>query len=227
MELAVVCADIGSVKNGGFGWWSTAGEECGRKPSELVDHVSHLLSSGRKVALGFEAPLFVPVWKDEDGLTKARPGEKSHPWSAGAGSISLAIAIPQTAWILREIRIRTSGLEISAFLKWKDFQEARRGLFLWEAFVTGHSKADYCKKNSGAARPKHKNGCKCHVKDAETGAHAFQHARDFGSLTTSFDSRAMFEAGECLSLIGASLLWSGWRHSSSCLSEPCVVVAAS
>lgn len=61
------------------------------------------------MALGFEAPLMVPVSPvGVDGWTtlgQARQGEtvdggRSRPWSAGAGSGALATGLAQLAWVL-------------------------------------------------------------------------------------------------------------------------------
>lgn len=102
-RLVVVCADIGSVSRGNFGWWSSAGSE-GRIPSTLAKHVAECLNLGLPVALGFECPLFVPLEDDEQSLTRARPGEGNRPWSAGAGCGALATGLVQVTWTLREIR---------------------------------------------------------------------------------------------------------------------------
>ncbi len=68
----VVCADVGSVAKGNFGWWSSEGHG-GSQPSTLADHVAAALNTGARVALGFECPLFVPLVEDENLLTRARP----------------------------------------------------------------------------------------------------------------------------------------------------------
>lgn len=48
-NLAVVCADIGSVARGNFGWWSSSGEG-GTLPSTLFAHVATALNAGKPVA---------------------------------------------------------------------------------------------------------------------------------------------------------------------------------
>jgi|GEM_PF-2881994 len=97
-NLVVVCADVGSVAKGNFGWWSNR-EESGTRPLTLAHHVATMLNSGFPVALGLECPLFVPLVEDECMLTSARPGERTRAWSAGAGCGALATGIVQTAWL--------------------------------------------------------------------------------------------------------------------------------
>lgn len=51
---AIVCADVGSVVNGKFGWWHSA-DARGSLTSELVAWAADALDSGIPVALGFES----------------------------------------------------------------------------------------------------------------------------------------------------------------------------
>ena len=140
-SLMVYCADIGSVRHDNFGWASRCigpnPREClGSDIRKLATRVACDLKSGKKVALGFECPLWVPVACDPRELTSARCGEgKYRAWSAGAGATSLAAGLTETAWILSRIRSKTQDVE--AFLDWPRFAAAEHGLFLWEAFVTG------------------------------------------------------------------------------------------
>ena len=155
-SLVTVCADVGAVAKGNFGWWSSL-QESGNRPSGLANHVARALNSGTPVALGFECPLFVPLSQDELFLTSARPGEGSRPWSAGAGCGSLTTGLVQVAWVLQEIR-RQVASETLAYLSWNDFSASNSGLFLWEAFVSGKTKGD------------------SHIADAMLGAMAFIHS---------------------------------------------------
>jgi hypothetical protein len=202
MPLPVtVCADIGSVQSGNFGWWSQA-EAFGTKPSELANHVAALLNEGHPVALGFECPLFVPLPESELRLTSARPGEGSRAWSAGAGCGALATGIVQVAWVLTEVR-RILGRIVPVHLQWSSFQAAGHGLFLWEAFVTGSAKTA------------------SHTSDAHAGARAF-----IQSLPNPEAANAVVCESEVHSLIGAALLRTGWSEDISILKQPCLVLRA-
>lgn len=205
-SLVVYCADIGSVKGGKFGW---AGRCIGPNPQEsggtdiqcLVAQVAQDLNSGRKVALGFECPLWVPVACDPNRLTSRRCGEGEYPWSAGAGATSLAAGLTETAWILSGIRSETQDVE--AYLDWPPFVSAERGLFLWEAFVAG-------KKKSGSS----------HQEDAAAAVCAFIKAAKGRCLTSDVTS-----PHKVRSLIGAALLWADWSEDLSLLKARCVVIS--
>ncbi len=199
-DIVIVCADVGSVAKGNFGWWSSLGES-GVKPSTLGEHVSTALDSGAPVALGFECPLFVPLLDDELFLTSARPGEGSRPWSAGAGCGALATGLVQTAWVLQDIK-RHLTRTTPAFISWSAFTASGSGLFLWEAFVSGKAKSD------------------SHTADARLGAEAF--AR---SLPDPMSCNAV-TCSNVYSLVGAALLRTGWSDDSRLLQEPCLVVRA-
>ena len=112
----------------------------GRHPSELVDEAGADLNSGLPVALGFECPLWIDLPEDAGELTSARNGEGDRAWSAGAGCGALATGLAETAWILRGLRALAPSAQ--AFLRWKEFVEAKSGIFLWEAFVAGKAKTD-------------------------------------------------------------------------------------
>ena len=210
MYPVIYAADIGSIASGNFGWARLDPEQDiaqverhdGTEIAELLDAVAHDLTVGaRGVALGFECPLFVPVPEDPFLLGAARPGEGNRPFSGGPGTAALVTGLVQTAWILRLLRQRCPAAV--AFLDWDEFTGAGRGLYLWEAFVTGKAKAA------------------SHVDDALIAATTF---RD--SLPNPPDTNAV-EAESPLSLVGAALLWSGWSGESALLIQPCLVIKAS
>ena len=201
-HLVVICADIGSVAKGNFGWWSSQGKS-GCEPSTLATHVADALKNGIPVALGFECPLFVPLVEDELQLTSARPGEGSHAWSAGAGCGALAAGLVQVAWVLQAVRRQLSH-PVPAFVAWESFASASSGLFLWEAFVTGAAKQG------------------SHIADAKAGAEAFLRA-----LPNPMEANAVVCESAVCSLVGAALLRTGWSFDPSILKEPCLVVRAS
>src|SRR5271156_5636466 len=61
------------------------------------------------------------------------------PFPADPVTGALVTGLVQTAWILRSLRERCP--EAVAFLEWDEFTGVGRGLYLWEAFVTGKAKA--------------------------------------------------------------------------------------
>lgn len=211
-KVVVVCADVGSVllkkpdSQSKFGWWSSENEARGHWPSELVEHVNLLLSRGRKVALGFECPLFVPLPECDRDLGRARHEEGNRPWSAAAGSHVLATGLVQVAWVLREIR---KTHHCMAYLKWREFDAAEEGLLVWEAFVSGPAKAP-------------RDDPESHIKDAEIGARAFIKRMDAKHLSTAEQENEE----SFYSLIGAVMLLTGCAIDTLVLQQPCVVVKA-
>jgi hypothetical protein len=112
----------------------------------------------------------------------------------------LATGIVQAAWMLAELRTRRP--DDSLYLEWEAFQDARRGLFLWEAFVTDKAKAD------------------SHVDDATVAVACFSAALP--------DPRtaSVVTAERPLSLVGAAALWSDWSDALELLDTPCLVLFA-
>lgn len=133
--LAIYCADVGSIKNGNFGWAVVHGgqQRGGKKIGELADDVVGSLGAGIKVALGFECPLWVPVPDEPSGLTAGRAVDGNKTWCAGAGVGALATGLTETAWILRQIRqgLRDKGATLPcACLDWQGFTGTETGMFL-------------------------------------------------------------------------------------------------
>jgi hypothetical protein len=169
---------------------------------ELAEAVAGHLKHGDPVALGFECPLFVPLAQSTASLTRARVGEGSRPWSAGAGCSALATGLVQVVWILREIR-RIAGDQHQVFLDWDDFDRSRSGILIWEAFVTGTAKRDG------------------HIADAKAAVDAF-----LGFFPNPQFESAVTCPEETYSLIGAALLRTGWTRDLDVLSRPCIVIRA-
>jgi hypothetical protein len=201
LPLAVICADIGSVTQGNFGWYDGDGTQ-GRTPSSLAAHVASKLSASAAVALGFECPLFVPLAETEAKLTSARPGEGSRAWSAGAGCGALTTGLVQVAWVLQQALLGLSEPR-RAFLSWDDFERAGSGLLLWEAFVSGTRK--------GVS----------HVEDAKLAVNAF-----VAALPDPAGANAVVCATPVYSLAGAALLRTGWSSDLNLLSQSCLVIKA-
>lgn len=207
MDVVIYCADIGSIKSGNFGWARgvpssrSVGIREGTDIAALTDSVAEDLNERCGVALGFECPLFVPFPDDPIDLTSARRGEGSRPWSAAAGAASLATGLTESAWILREIRRRIRR-NVKPFVDWSAFCEAGRGLFLWEAMVTGSAKGD------------------THTADAENAV------RSFAARMSDLAGANAISETNVHSLIGAALLRTGWSTELSLLQAPCLVIRA-
>ena len=207
--LCVFCADIGSVKAGNFGWAASnvngqpleSGSDIRDFAQRLVTH----LDSGRPAAVGFECPLFVPLREDPRRLTEARTGDGSRAWSAGAGTGALATGLVEVCWILNEVR-RGLTREVRSHLDWNSFV-SEGGLFLWEAFVSGGAKP------RGEENP--------HAADAMVAVDAF-----IGALPDPTSMNAIQET-DVISLVGMSMLRTGWTHDVRSLEAPCLVIKPS
>ncbi len=198
----VYAADIGSVARGRFGWSRLP------RPTRSLDYndirqlatlVADDLRGSRRVALGFEAPQFVPIRRDPMKLTSARKGEGSRPWSAGAGCGALATSLPEVVWILEQILYGLPSAP-SATLSATEFMAESAQLLLWEAFVTGTAKAD------------------THAGDAALAAAEF--LRRWPDMRSDIDT----EQAPVLSLVGAALLRAGYSEDLALLRQECLVV---
>lgn len=184
MPTRVVAVDVGSVRTN-FAWAALdlparqpVGEG-GRHPEGAALAVLEAVDRGLSVALGFEAPLMVPVSPvgPVDGWTtlgRARQGEtvdgRSRPWSAGAGSGALATGLVQLAWVLERIGCEVPGLRCTTSpATWLGGQAE---LLLWEAFVSG----------TGKPVP---SGITQHAADAAAAADTFADRLQQATLTTS------------------------------------------
>jgi hypothetical protein len=199
--LVVWAVDVGSVRKKRLGWCAVSQEkhQVGKEIEELVEGIVEDLSSSRKVVLGFECPLFVPVSDDPQKLTSARKGEGRYPWSAGAGSSVLTTGLTMCVWIFKEIRRRTR-VSIRPTVDWTEFTSCQANLFIWEAFVSKSSKTG------------------SHRGDAQVAA------RTFWSRYPDIIEANAITAEKPYSLVGAALLRAGLTDDLSVLSKPCVVI---
>lgn len=200
----IYCADIGSVRINHFGWARLDGEQ-DHKCNDivaLVDDIARAITKGRKVALGFECPLWVPVSTKPQDLTAGRRVDKDRPWSFGAGITVLAIGVTEVAWILDKLgsRLKRRGISLPpVHLDWTTFAGADSGVFFWEAFVTGKAKG------------------KSHAEDALIAC------RKFAACLPTPGEKCEPEA-RVRSLIGGAILWAGWSTDLDLLHMPCMVV---
>lgn len=202
---AIYCADVGSIARGRFGWASKQPDgssvDSGTSIEELADRVAADLNDRTPVAMGFECPLFVPHPRDPLELTRARRGEGSRAWCAGAGAGALAVGLTETAWVLSRIHERVSP-EPGLFVSWSEFIRSGSGLLVWEAFVTGVSKGI------------------SHEDDA------VRAVRAFSTALPNPGPRSIIEEPAVFSLVAAAAVRAGWREASTLMDQPCLVLSA-
>lgn len=191
----IYAVDVGSTLSGrdgvAFAWCRVS--DAGGVPvsatdiSALADSLGEDLRSGQNVALGLEAPLFIPVPQETEKLSRGRENEGNRSWAAPAGGYVASLGVHQTAWLLRELHKRCGDrCELTVDpARWSTPNHDRPLLFCWEAFVSGPAHTD-------------------HSGDAATAAMYFQ-AHQY-KLTTAVTAESP------LSLFGAAVLWSGWSN---------------
>lgn len=202
MHVAVI--DVGKPdKNLG---WAIAGPS----PTEGTDLDQVVVETARRlrmgpVALGFEAPMYVPMRDAPGDLTKARRGEcvdgVNRPFSAGAGSTVLVIGTVVVPYVLRNLRKIVAGS--LATLDYKSFFKAPSGLLLFEAFVTNQKK-------------KHESR---HVEDAGLAAQYL-----FRSIESGIGVTSAITEPACLNILAAMMLRTGWSEDIRTLSQESLVV---
>jgi hypothetical protein len=205
--LQVFCADVGSIPGGSFAWArripGSDGEALHRPESieSLAASVVQVLRDGEPVALGFEAPLFIPVPENPDRLGKARPCDAPSPsWSSSVGASVLATAMVQIPWILRFVHERVPDLRVH--VQWQPFAEQQSGLLLWEAFVSGTAKGE------------------THEEDARSGIQAFCEQLPDPGDPSAADTERPF------SLLAAAAMWAGFDLPIEDTRDPCLLVRA-
>ncbi len=205
MYAAVI--DIGKPgKN--LGWFIDGPRSC---EGDDIDACVNALGQALKedaLALGFEAPMFVPMRKEPTKLLMARDGEclkgyPNRPFSAGAGSAVLVAALVIVPYVLSQLKARVP--DPRATLDWRSPPSDPRHVLLFEAFVTDQRKAAPTR----------------HVEDARLAVQEFQrrirNPAEFESDVTAADS---------FNLLGAMMLRTGWSADPGLLREPCLVVRA-
>jgi hypothetical protein len=101
----VLCVDVGGPTK--IGWADSEGRNgTGANLGEALDGVAALLLAGRRVALGFEAPIWTPVRVELARIIGRRGGVETtynRAWSAGAGTGALGAALALMPWCLTRI----------------------------------------------------------------------------------------------------------------------------
>jgi hypothetical protein len=207
-ERVVYACDVGSTRTDGrlrpqpsFGWARADRADDitgGRSISCLVKAVAQDLSLGRSVALGFEAPLFIPIPRGAENLCRGRTSEGSRSFAAQAGLAAAALGLHQAAWVLAALRDAPHPHRFAQ--RASEWPSDVATLFCWEAFVSG---------------PAHSED---HVRDAATAVASFLAAEADLSATT------IVHAERPLSLIGAAALWSGWARNADALHSETAVI---
>lgn len=198
-DVVVGAVDVGGPKNIGWAILSDGSEKTGTDLDAFVGEFAKL-ALGSPVALGFEAPLFIPIGRLTADLTKQRYGENGRPWSAGAGAAVTTLGLAVVTQVLSQLRTRLPNTRAS--LEWQRWPYSD-DLLIFEAFVSGANHA----------------GPDKHHLDALSAARAFR-----ANLEDLDAANAVTETN-VLSLAGACMVRTGWGSpNADLLSQSCLVI---
>jgi len=201
-ERVIYACDIGSTRNRGknavpaFAWVRlnpNKGISSLQGSSDIQQLVKTLkidIENRYSIALGFEAPLFIPVPDDTFNLSKARYGEGARSFASQMGLAVSALVVHQSAWILKRLCESTSGkCKFTLDPHCWPPSSHRPILFCWEAFVSEKAHSDQG------------------IRDAASAVVFFfnneQNLREISAVS----------AENAVSLIGAVAFWNGWVSS--------------
>lgn len=199
--IAIGVIDVGSPRGDKIGWaiLSPSGDAITGKDLDAFVAAIAELGASWPLAIGFEAPLFIPTRGVALDVLTSRKGEGARPWSSSAGATVTTAALGVVTYTLTQLRERLSMARATT-----DFLNpptAAGDALFFEAFVTGTAK--------GAD----------HIDDALIAA---TEARRL--LCGSQIYRSAIDETDVFSLVGASLLRTGWSTDLGLLAAPCLVV---
>jgi len=171
--------------------------------NKLVQEMESDIRQGCSIALGFEAPLFIPVPENVEHLSKSREGDGNRSWSAPSGAGVTTLGVHQSAWILRSL-YKSSSHACDFTLDWQQQWPPsghRPVLFCWEAFVSGAAHSEL------------------HLMDAATAVYFF-----YTHEMKLQGAREPVHAEKPISMIGSVALWSGWVSDLRFLHESTLVI---
>jgi hypothetical protein len=195
--LHVAVIDIGKLENLGWVVEGPVVNESGTDIDLFIELLAKAMTLG-PLAVGFEAPMFVPYGRGRAGLDKAREGDGDRAFSASAGAVVLTKGLVIVPYILENLRSRVGAVRPT--FNWRNAL-FEGDLLLFEAFVT------------------HMGKLVTHEECARLALNQFQ---------KGWRDRELFESAvtdQCtLNLLGAMLLRVGWSDDPNILSAPCLVV---
>jgi hypothetical protein len=199
--IAIGVIDVGSPRSGKLGWAILVPNAAPVTGGDLDVFIKQMGEFGAAwpLAIGFEAPLFIPARAKAMDVLSGRKGEGARPWSAGAGAAVTTAALGVATYTLTGLRsLLPSGC---ASTDWTKLPTAAGDALFFEAFVTGAAKGSD------------------HAHDALIAASAAK-----GLFGETRPYRSAIDETEVFSLLGAALLRTGWSTDLDVLSTPCLVV---
>lgn len=124
--------DHGEIRSGETSSW-----RCGRNMEHLAEAIAADLHNGARVALGFEAPMWLPLGREHrpnfELFAPRFAKEKGHAWYLQAGAAATSKAIGLGVMVFSTLLNQCSGLACATnCAEWQG-----KTLMLFEAFVAG------------------------------------------------------------------------------------------
>jgi hypothetical protein len=132
MKPKIFVIDVGAPHKGNLGWANADGSS-GADIDQCIEAVNKALPVA-PVALGFEAPMYVPVRVDPNTLLKARVFEGNRPWSAGAGPTVMSQGLVIMSYVFERL--------IDGVRPRFDAPQQPMDLQVFEAMVSGAGKPE-------------------------------------------------------------------------------------
>lgn len=137
LDNYIVAIDVGAFHN--LGWADSENNLIGTF-QEVIQNINDRLSKV-KVALGFESPIFLPLY-NFNNFTSQRSFDNGQPWSAGPGATVCAISPPLITLCLQEIFKKHKDIKVTTdYCTWNKTNE--KSLLIWEAFITKNDRELY------------------------------------------------------------------------------------
>ena len=152
--------------------------------------------NNERISFGIEAPLFIPIPKFANHLSRGRIAEENRSCFAQAGAYVAILALHQMCWLFKNIhdQMLQHHYDLRFTFDINEWRDAGNNFLIWEALVSGpgHSAA---------------NDVNGHIADAHTAAKLFrQYERD----ELEENNNVMLNPDDIsLSLIEVALLHSG------------------
>ena len=203
-RVNVAVIDIGSPRRNNTGWAIVgAMSRTGTDLDEGISTIASAVLSG-PLALGFEAPNFVPMRENPADLTRPRDGERDRAFSAGAGAAVLVTGTVVVPYVLG--RLRRAAPSATATLDWQGWPHsdgASQQMLLFEAFVSNKS-ADRATR---------------HIDDAVLAAQSLQ-----ARLSRNEIIESDVKVDRAFNILGAMMMRTGWTDDASVLAQACLVI---
>jgi len=202
MNVGVI--DIGSPLKGNIGW---AVDGTMTKTGNDLDEGIRVFADALKdapLALGFEAPMFVPMRDKAVCLIKQRNGE-GKAFSAAPGATVLVTSTVVVPYVLRGLREAVP--DAVATMKWQGWPHDRtmsRQLLLFEAFASGGQS---------------------HIDDAKSAVREL--SKRLKTWNPIMSDVAVGEGDEIFNILGAMMMRTGWAKGTDVLKQSCLVIKPS